>query len=69
MPASERVSSLPRVLDHVLAKALAKAREDRFKDAGEFGRVLAQAREAIAAGHGDGPLPGADAGREASASP
>lgn len=58
MPASARVSSLPRVLDHVLAKALAKAREDRFQDAGEFGRVLAQAREAIAAGQGDGPLPG-----------
>ena len=58
MPASERVSSLPRVLDHVLAKALAKAPEDRFKDAGELGRVLAQARQAISAGQGEGPLPG-----------
>jgi serine/threonine-protein kinase len=58
MPASKRVSSLPRVLDQVLIKALAKAREDRFKDAGEFGRVLSQVREAIAAGEGDGPLLG-----------
>ena len=58
MPASQRVSSLPKVLDQVLARALAKAPEDRFEDAGELGRALAQAREAIAAGQGDGSLPG-----------
>jgi tRNA A-37 threonylcarbamoyl transferase component Bud32 len=58
VPAGERVPDLPRVIDEILAKALAKAAENRFADASEFAHFLDQAREAIAEGRGHEPLRG-----------
>jgi eukaryotic-like serine/threonine-protein kinase len=58
VPASERVPDLPPVIDEILARALAKSPGERFADAAEFGRFLAEAREAIAEGRGHEPLRG-----------
>jgi tRNA A-37 threonylcarbamoyl transferase component Bud32/tetratricopeptide (TPR) repeat protein len=58
---SERVPGLPRVLDQVIRRALAKSRDDRFTDAAAMGGALSQAREAIAAGRGGELLPGLEA--------
>jgi serine/threonine-protein kinase len=57
--AAEAVPGLPSVVVQVLERALAKRPSDRFQDAGEFRVVLESAREAIASGRGDEPLPGA----------
>jgi serine/threonine protein kinase len=57
--AAEAVPGLPSVVVQVLERALAKRPSDRFQDAGEFRAVLESAREAIASGRGDEPLPGA----------
>src|SRR5262245_4449494 len=56
--AKTAVPGLPSVVVQVLEKALAKKPTDRFQDAGEFRAVLESAREAIASGRGDEPLPG-----------
>jgi serine/threonine-protein kinase len=53
------VPGLPSVVVQVLEKALAKKPAERFQDAGEFRAVLESAREAIASGRGEEPLPGA----------
>ncbi len=57
-PATEAVPGLPPVVLQVLEKALAKRPADRFQDAGEFRTFLERAREALASGRGDEPLPG-----------
>jgi serine/threonine protein kinase len=57
-PASAAVPGLPGVVLQVLDKALAKRPADRFQDASEFRAVLESAREAIAGGRGNEPLPG-----------
>jgi serine/threonine protein kinase len=57
-PASDAVPGLPGVILQVLDKSLAKRPADRFQDAAEFRAVLEGAREALAAGRGDEPLPG-----------
>src|SRR5262249_7153663 len=57
--AKTAVPGLPSVVVQVLEKALAKKPTDRFQDAGEFRAVLESAREAIASGRGEEPLPGA----------
>lgn len=57
-PAREMVPGLPGVLQQIIEKAMAKAPAQRFAHAGEMGAFLEQAREAIAVGRGDEPLPG-----------
>ena len=55
---AESVPGLPNVIVQIVEKALAKKPADRFQDASEFRAVLEAAREAIASGRGDEPLPG-----------
>jgi serine/threonine-protein kinase len=57
-PVKQLVPSLPSVLQQILEKAMAKAPAHRFKNAEELGEALERAREAIASGLGNEPLPG-----------
>jgi serine/threonine-protein kinase len=62
-PVSSLVPGLPTAIDSVLRRALARRREDRFQEAGEFARELTKA--AASSGEGvdvDLALEPADAG-------
>jgi len=57
-PPRELVPELPGVVQHLLERALAKDRAQRFANGGELLRAVQEAREAIASGRGDQPLAG-----------
>jgi tetratricopeptide (TPR) repeat protein len=57
-PPRDLMPDLPAVVQHLLERALAKDRAQRYAHAGELLSAVQQAREAIATGRGDQPLPG-----------
>ena len=57
-PPRELVPDLPGVVQHLLERALAKDRAQRFANGGELLRAVQEAREAVASGRGDQPLAG-----------
>jgi eukaryotic-like serine/threonine-protein kinase len=56
-PAADLVPDLPHVLADVLDRTLAKDPAERLQDGGQLRAALHLARNAIADGHGDEPLP------------
>ena len=66
-PAADLVPDLPHVLADVLDRALAKDASQRLQDGGQLRAALHLARNAIADGHGDEPLPALPAAAEAEA--
>ena len=57
-PLAKAVPGLPLALIQVVEKALARSPADRFQDAAQLREFLGRAREAIARGRGEEPLPG-----------
>jgi len=59
-PLKELVPTLPAVVVQLLDKALAKDRAHRFANGAEMLRAVQTAREAVAMGRGEEPLPGVE---------